>query len=168
MPLTTCLWFDGNAREAAELYVSVFRDGSIGSSADYGEESAKVSGQPEGSQMTVEFSVEGHNFLGLNGGPSYQFSEAISFMVNRETQEEIDALWDALIADGGTPGRCGWLKDKFGVSWQILPATLGQIMGSGDAATRSRVMDALLQMDKLDIAELERAAAGPSEATTAT
>jgi predicted 3-demethylubiquinone-9 3-methyltransferase (glyoxalase superfamily) len=156
--MRVCLWFDGQAEEAARFYTSVFRGGSIGSADKYTEEFEEVSGQKAGSVMTVPFEVEGQKFLGLNGGPQFKFTEAVSFMVERDTQEEIDELWDALTADGGEESMCGWLKDRFGVSWQIIPAQMNQLLsGGGDAERARRVGEAMLKMRKLDIAALQRA-----------
>ena len=118
--ITPCLWFDSQAEEAANFYVSIFKNSKIGNITRYGEAGAKVSGRPKGSVMTVTFEIEGQDFMALNGGPHFKFSEAISFMVNCETQEEIDEMWEKL-SDGGEKGQCGWLKDKYGLSWQIAP-----------------------------------------------
>jgi predicted 3-demethylubiquinone-9 3-methyltransferase (glyoxalase superfamily) len=143
------LWFDTQAEEAMNLYTSIFpRSKVIGVN------------RAGGRVMTVEFELEGQRFMGLNAGPMYKFNEAVSFYVECETQEEIDALWTKLTADGGEPGRCGWLKDKFGLSWQIIPKSLGRLMGSGNAEGTKRVMDALFQMNKLDAAGLEKAYEG--------
>jgi predicted 3-demethylubiquinone-9 3-methyltransferase (glyoxalase superfamily) len=163
MPITACLWFDGQAREAAEFYVSVLRDGRIGASADYNEASSKAASQPAGSTMIVPFEAEGQRFLALNGGPMFTFSEAISFVVERDTQAEIDELWDALTADGGEPSRCGWLKDRFGVSWQVVPRQLPDLMRGGGETTE-RVTAALMGMGKIDIEQLERARDGEGAA----
>lgn len=151
-----CLWFDGNAEEAANFYASIFKNSKIGVVSRYGEDAAKASGRPAGSAMVVMFQLDGQDFMGLNGGPQFKFSEAISFVVNCETQEEVDHYWDKLSA-GGRPDRCGWLKDKFGVSWQIVPTALAKLMSDPDPQKRNRVMQALLKMDKLDIAALQRA-----------
>jgi predicted 3-demethylubiquinone-9 3-methyltransferase (glyoxalase superfamily) len=154
--MTTCLWFDGNAEEAVNFYASVFADSKIGTIARYGEEGAKASGQPKGSAMTVPFELNGQAFLALNGGPMFRFSPAISFMVNCETQDEVDGFWRKLSA-GGEEQRCGWLKDKYGISWQIVPSALGKLMSDPDPAKSGRVMKAMLQMNKIDIAGLQRA-----------
>ena len=157
--ISTCLWFDAEAEEAANYYVSVFGgDSKIVNVSRYSAESAKASGRPEGSVMTVVFRIRGREFMGLNGGPLFQFTPAISFMVNCETQEEIDHFWRRL-SEGGKPNRCGWLQDRFGVSWQIIPAILGKLMQ--DPERGKRVMQALLQMDKLDISRLQQAASAP-------
>ncbi len=152
--IATCLWFDHQAEEAAEFYVSIFRNSSVGKVARYGDAGAHVAGRPKGSVMTVTFELNGHEFMALNGGPMFQFSPAISFVVNCETQEEVDRLWEKL-SEGGKPDRCGWLKDKFGVSWQIVPAALGEMMQDKDKA--EPVMKALLQMSKIDIQGLKQA-----------
>lgn len=154
--ITPFLWFDNCAEEAANYYVSVFKNARITQVAGYSKEGAAASGQKEGSAMTVAFELDGQKFVALNGGPHFKINEAVSFVVNCETQDEIDHHWDKLAA-GGDPGsqRCGWLKDKFGVSWQVVPAELPALMGGANAG---RVMQALLQMGKLDIAALRRAA----------
>ena len=154
--ITPFLWFDGQAEEAAKFYTSIFKNSKIGAVTCYGEEGAKVSGIPAGTVMTVPFQLDGQDFVALNGGPLFKFTEAISFVVNCETQQEIDYFWDKLTA-GGQPSRCGWLKDKFGVSWQIVPTALSRLLQSKDAARTKRVMKALLQMDKIDLQRLEQA-----------
>lgn len=152
-----CLWYDSQAEEAAEFYVSVFKkDSGIISVSRYGEEGAEVSGRPAGTVMTVEFKLHGHEFLAINGGPIFKFSEAISFIINCENQEEIDELWEKL-SEGGSKQRCGWLKDKFGLSWQIVPDALRMLMQSKDPEKSKRVMAALLKMDRLDIKKLQEA-----------
>jgi predicted 3-demethylubiquinone-9 3-methyltransferase (glyoxalase superfamily) len=153
--ITPCLWFDNNAEEAVNFYISILKNSKIMSVARYGEGGP---GAP-GSVMTVSFLIEGQEFLALNGGPQFRFTPAISFIVNCATQEEIDELWEKL-SDGGEKQQCGWLTDKYGMSWQIVPAELGQLMTSGDAARSQRVMQALLQMDKLDIERLRQAYQG--------
>ncbi len=154
--ITPFLWFDNQAEEAANFYTSVFKNSKIGSVARYGEEGAEVSGQPKGSVMTVEFELEGQKFVALNGGPLFTFSPAISFVVNCEAQEEVDELWEKL-SEGGETQRCGWLKDKYGVSWQIVPTVLVEMLQDKDAEKAKRVMNAMLQMDKIDIAGLKQA-----------
>jgi len=154
-----CLWFDGKAEEAAKFYVSVIKNSRMGRITRYGLEGAKVSGQPKGSVMTVTFELDGQEFMGLNGGPLFKFTEATSFIVNCNTQKEVDDLWEKLSA-GGEQQVCGWLKDKYGLSWQIVPTMLGKMMQDKDAARISRVMTAVLQMKKPDIAKLKRAYAG--------
>ncbi len=158
MALTTCLWFDSQAEEAAQFYTTVFPDSSVGAVARYGPENP----DREGTALTVEFTVNGQQFTGLNGGPAFSFSPAISFQVPCETQDEVDAYWDALGADGGVPNQCGWIQDKFGVSWQIIPNRLPELMADPDRDRANRAVAAMMQMGKLDIAELERAADGVS------
>lgn len=155
-----CLWFDGNAEEAARFYTSIFKNSKIGTTNRY-EDPNNRSGQPVGSAMVVMFELDGHTFMGLNGGPQFKFSEAISFVVSCESQEEVDYYWEKLSA-GGQPHRCGWLKDKFGLSWQIIPTALAKLMSDPDPQRRDRVMQALLKMVKLDIAALQRAFDGAS------
>ena len=150
--ITPFLWFNGQAEEAANFYTAVFRDAKIGSIARYG---AGGPG-PEGAVMTISFELFGQNFLALNGGPQFQFSPAVSFVINCESQDEIDAYWDQL-AEGGRKDRCGWLQDKFGLSWQIVPRNMGTLMSSGDKAKTQRVMQAMMQMDKLDMHVLQAA-----------
>jgi predicted 3-demethylubiquinone-9 3-methyltransferase (glyoxalase superfamily) len=153
------LWFDSQAEEAARFYTSTFKNSKIKTIARYGDAGAKASGQPKGSVMTVAFEIDGEDFVALNGGPQFKFSEAISLVVNCRSQEEIDELWSKLTAGGGEPGPCGWLKDKFGLSWQIVPAKMDDLM-KGDPAKSERVMAALMPMHKIDAAALERAAEG--------
>lgn len=155
--ITPFLWFDSQAEEAVNFYVSIFKNSRIGKVTRYEEEGAKVSGQPEGSVMTVEFQLDGQDFIALNGGPQFKFTEAISFSVSCETQEEIDELWAKLTADGGAEVQCGWLKDKYGLSWQIVPPILGELLADKDAAKAKRVMKAMLQMKKIDIPTLKQA-----------
>jgi predicted 3-demethylubiquinone-9 3-methyltransferase (glyoxalase superfamily) len=150
------LWFNDNAEEAANLYTSLFPDSKITAIA----RNPKGAPGPEGAVLTVGFELMGQKFTALNGGPVYTFTEAVSFVVNCETQEEVDKYWDTLLADGGTSQACGWLKDKFGLSWQITPTILPELLTNGDATTRERVMQAMMKMVKLDIAELKRAAEG--------
>jgi predicted 3-demethylubiquinone-9 3-methyltransferase (glyoxalase superfamily) len=149
------LWFDDRAEEAAKFYASIFKNSKIGKVARYGESGARASGRPAGSVMTVDFELDGRKFVALNGGPVFKFNESVSFIVNCETQAEIDHYWDELSA-GGEEVRCGWLKDKFGVSWQVVPAVLPKLMQGPRA---EKVMAAILTMRKLDIAALQRAAA---------
>lgn len=151
------LWFDTQAEEAARFYTSIFDDSKIKNVTHYGEAGAEASGRPKGSVMTVEFEIEGQEFVGLNGGPQFKFSEAISFVVNCKNQKEIDTLWAKLTAGGGEPSVCGWLKDKFGLSWQIVPARFWELM-EGDPKKGERVMAALMQMTRIDIETLEMAA----------
>jgi predicted 3-demethylubiquinone-9 3-methyltransferase (glyoxalase superfamily) len=156
-----CLWFDSQAEEAARFYVSIFHKSRIGRISRYGEEGHEIHGRQAGSVMTVEFELEGQSFVALNGGPHFTFSEAISFQVHCETQEEIDFFWNRL-GEGGQEGPCGWLKDRFGLSWQVVPAVLPEMLMDADAAKAQRVTKAFLQMRKFDIAALERAYAGQS------
>jgi predicted 3-demethylubiquinone-9 3-methyltransferase (glyoxalase superfamily) len=154
--ITSFLWFDTQAEEAAKFYVSVFKKKSkILSVARYGD----AGPGEKGSVMVVEFMLEGQRFMALNGGPQFKLSPAFSFMVNCKTQKEIDYFWDKLVA-GGAPSACGWLTDKFGFSWQIVPEIVGKVMGSKDAAKTNRFMSALMPMVKLDLATLEAAAKG--------
>ncbi len=155
--ITPFLWFDDNAEEAMNFYTSIFRNSKIVSISRYGEGGPR----PAGTVMTGTFQLAGQEFMALNGGPEFKFTEAISFFVNCETQSEVDELWDKLSA-GGEKGQCGWLKDKYGVSWQIVPTALGKLLNDADPAKSQRVMEAMLQMSKIDIASLERAYAQPS------
>lgn len=150
--ITPCLWFDDQAEEAVNFYTSIFKNSKIGSITRYGEEGHR----PTGSVMTMTFQVNGQEFMALNGGPEFTFSPAISFLVNCETQEEVDELWEKL-SEGGEKGQCGWLKDKFGVSWQIVPTVLGEMLNDRDAEKSRRVTKAMLQMGKLDIERLKLA-----------
>lgn len=158
-PITPCLWFDGNAEEAVNFYVSIFNNSGIGKITRYGEAGHEIHGREAGSVMTIEFELNGQPFTALNGGPQFKFNEAISFQVYCDTQQEIDRYWEKLSEGGDEKVRqCGWLKDKFGVSWQIVPVILGGLMESGDPGAADRVMNALLEMKKLDIAVLKQAA----------
>jgi predicted 3-demethylubiquinone-9 3-methyltransferase (glyoxalase superfamily) len=154
--ITTYLWFDREAEEAAKLYTSTFRNSKILNVARYGD----AGPGPKGTAMTVNFQLDGQEFIALNGGPMYRFTEAISLLVDCETQEEVDRLWNKLTADGGEESMCGWLKDKFGLSWQIIPSALFQLMSDPDPEKSKRVMEAMLQMKKIDVPTLERAHAG--------
>jgi predicted 3-demethylubiquinone-9 3-methyltransferase (glyoxalase superfamily) len=151
--ITTFLWFDSQAEEAVNFYVSIFKNSTIGTIRRYGDAGPR----PKGSVMIVTFQLEGQEFTALNGGPHFSFTSAISLLVNCETQAEVDELWEKLSA-GGKKDRCGWLTDKYGLSWQIVPTKLTQLMGDPDAKKATRVMQAMLQMDKLDISRLEEAA----------
>jgi predicted 3-demethylubiquinone-9 3-methyltransferase (glyoxalase superfamily) len=153
--ITPFLWFNDNAEEAMKFYVSVFKNSKIGRVARYGD----AGPGPKGTVMTASFQLEGQEFVALNGGPKFKFTEAISFVVNCETQKEVDELWKKL-SEGGEKGRCGWLKDKFGLSWQIAPTALGKMFSDADPVRSQRVMKAMLQMDKLDIAGLKKAYEG--------
>ena len=157
--ITPCLWFDSEAEEAARFYVSVFRNGRIGKISRYGKEGFEVHRRPEGSVMTVEFELEGERFTALNGGPHFRFSEAISFQVPCETQDEIDYYWQRLSAEGQVQ-QCGWLKDKFGLSWQIFPAVLPEMLSDPDRIKAARAMRAMLGMTKFDIVALRAAYEG--------
>ena len=152
------LWFDNQAEEAAKYYVSIFKNSRVDKITRYSEDAAKKVGREPGSVMTVEFTLDGTEFVALNGGPQFKFTEAVSFVVMCETQEEVDYYWEKLTADGGEPGVCSWLKDKFGLSWQVQPRLLIQLLGDSDKAKAGRVMSAMMEMDKIDIATLERAA----------
>ncbi len=152
--ITPNLWFDTKAEDAAKFYTSLFPNSRIGKITHYGEAGPK----PAGTVLTVEFELDGQTFLALNGGPEFTFSEAISFAVSCETQEEVDRYWQAL-SEGGEEGQCGWLKDKFGLSWQIVPTALPRLLADSDPAKSERVMEAMMKMKKLEIGELERAAA---------
>jgi len=157
--ITPCLWFDSKAEEAARFYVSLFKNSKVGSISRYGEEGAKVSGRPKGSVMIVTFQLDGQEFMALNGGPLFKFSEAISFAVNCKTQKEIDEFWEKL-SKGGEKGQCGWLKDKYGLSWQVVPTGMDEMLQDKDAGRRERVMEAVLQMRKFDIKRLKQAYEG--------
>ena len=154
--ITPFLWFDDQAEEAVKFYISIFRNSRITSITRYDENAAKASGNPKGSVMTVSFELDGQPFTALNGGPAFKFTEAVSFMVNCRTQAEVDRFWKRL-SEGGAEGQCGWLKDKFGLSWQIVPTVLLPLLADKDAAVAQRVMQAMLQMTKLDIGKLKRA-----------
>ena len=157
--ITPFLWFDNQAEAAAKFYCSIFKNSKIGKISRYGEEGEQVSGRPAGSVMTVEFELEGQDYIALNGGPHFKFNEAISFVVNCTTQAELDRFWKKLSA-GGKKVQCGWLRDKYGLSWQIVPTILGELMSDKDAAKAQRVMRAMLKMVKLDINKLKQAAKG--------
>ena len=150
--ITPFLWFDGKAEEAMNFYVSIFKNSKVRSVARYGEGGPG----PKGSVMTAAFTLDGQDFVALNGGPQFKFTEAISLVVNCETQKEVDELWEKL-SEGGEEGRCGWLKDKYGLSWQIVPAILVKMLQDKDAETSQRVMKAMLQMNKIDIQRLKQA-----------
>jgi predicted 3-demethylubiquinone-9 3-methyltransferase (glyoxalase superfamily) len=154
--ITPCLWFDDNAEEAVKFYRSIFKKSKVGKIARYGKEGYEIHGRPEGSVLTIEFELNGQPFTALNGGPIFKFNEAISFQVSCKSQKEVDYYWEKL-SKGGEKGQCGWLKDKYGVSWQIVPAVLGKMLSGKDAKVFDRVMKALLQMKKLDIKRLEQA-----------
>jgi predicted 3-demethylubiquinone-9 3-methyltransferase (glyoxalase superfamily) len=147
--ITPFLWFDGQAEEAMKLYTSIFKRSKV-----------IAVNRAQGKVMSVTFELEGQRFMGLNAGPTFTFNEAVSFFVGCDTQQEIDELWGKLIADGGSPSRCGWLKDKFGLSWQIVPNSLGSMLSDTDGAKAGRAMNAMMQMDKLDLAKLQQAYQG--------
>ena len=157
--ITPFLWFDDEAEEAAKFYTSIFRNSKVGRILRYDEETAKTSqsGRPAGSVLTIEFEIEGQKFTALNGGPQFKFNESISFVVNCETQDEVDYFWEKLTADGGQESACGWLKDKFGLSWQITPTVLIDMLNDKDPEKSERVMKAMLQMQKIDIKTLKDA-----------
>ena len=154
--ITPCLWFDSQAEEAANFYVSIFKNSQIGHMTRYGDAGATVSGRPKGSVMTVTFKIEGQEFVALNGGPHFTFSEAISLMVKCETQREIDEMWEKL-SEGGETGQCGWLKDKYGLSWQIISPMWDEMLRDKDLKKSERVMKAILQMTKPDITTIKQA-----------
>jgi len=159
--ITPCLWFDSRAEEAAGYYTSIFPNSKITATTHYGPEAAAASGQPVGSVLTVAFQLDGEEFLALNGGPIFKFTEAVSLIINCASQAEIDHYWDKLTA-GGDPSAqvCGWLKDKFGLSWQVVPTVLNELLSEADPVKSGRVMAAMLKMSKLDLAALQRAAVG--------
>ena len=150
--ITPFLWFDGKAEEAMRFYVSIFKNSKVGAITRYGD----AGPGPKGTVMVVTFQLDGQEFIALNGGPQFTFSPAISLVVNCETQEEVDAFWDKL-SEGGEKQQCGWLKDKYGLSWQIVPTVLGEMMQDKDAEKSQRVMKAMLQMNKMDVARLKQA-----------
>lgn len=150
------LWFDTEAEEAANFYISVFKDGRILSVSHYTEGSPREAGMV----MTVEWEVDGNRFVGINGGPNFKFDEAVSFQITCEDQDEVDYYWDALTADGGEEGQCGWLKDKFGLSWQVVPKGMEEVFSNPDPEAAKRAMQAMLKMKKLDVAALRDAADG--------
>ncbi|HET6279411.1 MAG TPA: VOC family protein [Polyangia bacterium] len=154
--ITPFLWFDSNAEQAMNFYVSIFKDSKILEVSRYGD----AGPGPKGTVMTGTFQLEGQQFMALNGGPHFKFTEAISLFVSCESQEEVDDLWNKLIADGGAPSQCGWLKDRFGLSWQIVPTILGKLIGDKDPAKAKRAMEAMLAMTKLDINVLKKAHEG--------
>jgi predicted 3-demethylubiquinone-9 3-methyltransferase (glyoxalase superfamily) len=159
--ISPCLWFDGKAEDAAKFYTGIFKNSRITTISRYGEVGQEIHGQAPGTVMVVAFELEGQAFTGLNGGPYFKFNEAISFQVMCDTQEELDYYWDKLRAGGDEKAQqCGWLKDRYGVSWQIVPLVLPELMTDPDTAKTGRVMAAMLQMKKLDIAKLQQAAAG--------
>lgn len=159
--ITPCLWFDDQAEEAAKFYTAIFKNSKITSVARYGEAGREVHGKPPGSVMIVAFDLDGQSFTALNGGPTFKFNEAISFQINCETQEEVDYYWQKLSEGGDEKAQqCGWLKDKYGVSWQVVPTILPELINDPESEKSQRAMSAMLQMKKIDIAGLKRAFAG--------
>ena len=157
MKLTTCLWFDGNAREAANFYTSIFPDSSI---ADNWIAPTDTPGNKQGEEIVVNFKIFGHNFIALNGGPQFPHSEAVSFQIPCKDQSEIDHYWEILTKDGGQESQCGWLKDKFGVSWQVISAEMNHYLGGSDSAGAQRATQAMLGMRKIDLAAMKSAYEG--------
>ncbi|SRR6266436_1314547 len=156
--ITPFLWYDDKAEEAANLYASIFKNSKVLSVTRYDDAAAAASGRPKGSVMTVAFELEGQQFTAINGGPHFKFTEAVSFVVHCETQEEVDHYWEKLTADGGKESQCGWLKDKYGLSWQIVPNILIELLQDKAAGKAHRATKAMLQMKKIDIATVKRAA----------
>ena len=156
--ITPCLWFDNQAEEAARFYTTIFNNSKIRRISHYGKEGYEIHGRPEGTVMTVEFEIAGQAFTALNGGPIFKFNEAVSFQVHCETQEELDYYWEKLSAGGDeTAQQCGWLKDRYGLSWQVIPAVLTQLLGDPGSEKSQRAMKAMLQMKKIDMEEIMRA-----------
>jgi predicted 3-demethylubiquinone-9 3-methyltransferase (glyoxalase superfamily) len=158
--ITPFLWFDDQAEEAVKFYTSIFKNSKVGRVLRYDENAAKAAGRPLGSVLTIEFEIAGHKFTALNGGPEFKFDESISFVVHCDTQNEVDYFWDKLTADGGRESACGWLRDKFGVSWQVTPTVLIDMLHDKNSEKAGRVMKAMLQMQKIDIGKLKDAYAG--------
>jgi len=159
--ITPFLWFDNEAEEAVRFYTSIFKDSKIGIVTHYGEEAAEASGRPKGTVMTMAFQIAGQEFVALNGGPHFKFNEAISFVVNCSSQDELDYYWEKLSQGGDAEAQqCGWLKDRYGVSWQIVPTMMMELLTDADHEKSRRVMKAILQMKKIDIETLRRAADG--------
>jgi predicted 3-demethylubiquinone-9 3-methyltransferase (glyoxalase superfamily) len=160
-PITPCLWFDSQAEDAARFYTGIFKNSKMGKISRYTEAGTEVHGQPAGKVLTVEFELNGQPFTALNGGPQFKFTEAISFQIMCRDQEEVDYYWNKL-GEGGDPKaqQCGWVKDKFGLSWQVVPTRMIELLSNPDRGKANRAMEAMLKMKKLDIAELERAAEG--------
>jgi predicted 3-demethylubiquinone-9 3-methyltransferase (glyoxalase superfamily) len=158
--ITPFLWYDDKAEQAANFYCSVFKNSKLGSITHYEGEGAKASGRPAGTVMTVEFELEGQKFVAMNAGPHFKFTEAVSFVINCETQEEVDYFWGKLTADGGAESQCGWLKDKYGLSWQVTPTILPELFKNNDPEKSKKVMHAMLQMKKIDIAKLKESVEG--------
>ena len=158
--ITPFLWFDDQAEDAANFYTSVFKNSNIGRIFRHTEEAAEKTGRPVGSVLTIEFEIEGQKFVALNGGPLFKFNESISFVINCETQDEVDYFWGKLTADGGEESACGWLKDKFGMSWQVTPTILIDMLNDSDEEKSGRVMQAMFQMKKIDVKALKDAYQG--------
>jgi predicted 3-demethylubiquinone-9 3-methyltransferase (glyoxalase superfamily) len=158
--ITPFLWFDNQAEEAAKFYTSVFKNSKVGKILRYDEAASKAAGRPVGSVLTIEFEIEGQKFTALNGGPEFKFNESVSFVVNCKTQEEVDYFWEKLTAGGGQESECGWLKDKFGLSWQVTPTVLIDMLNDKDPKKAGRVMKAMMQMQKIEINKLKAAYAG--------
>lgn len=158
--ITPCLWFDTEAEDAAKFYVAIFENSRIGRISRYGKEGFEIHGKPEGTVMAVEFELEGQSFAALNGGPQFEFDEAISFQIHCGSQDEVDYFWARLTGGSGSEGPCGWLKDRFGLSWQVVPDALLAMLLDPDSAKVGRVTAAFLQMKKFDIAALQRAFEG--------
>jgi predicted 3-demethylubiquinone-9 3-methyltransferase (glyoxalase superfamily) len=155
--ITPFLWFDDQAEEAAKFYTSIFKNSKVGRILRYNGEAAKASGRPIGSVLTIEFELEGQRFTALNGGPQFKFNESVSLVVHCETQKEVDYFWEKLTANGGRKSECGWLKDKFGLSWQVTPTVLIEMLHDKDPKKSERVMNAMMQMQKIDISKLKAA-----------
>lgn len=158
--ITPNLWFDKEAEEAANFYTSIFKNSKITSVTRYGKSGAEVSGMPEGAVMSISFELDGQSFVGINGGPMFKFTEAISLMIECEDQAEIDYFWEKLTADGGAESQCGWLKDKFGLSWQVTPKGFDEMINKGEPEKTERAMKAMFGMKKIDIAEIKKAYSG--------
>ena len=158
--ITPFLWFDHHAEEAAKFYTSVFKNSKVGRIFRYSEQANEKIGRPVGSVLTIQFEIEGQKFVALNGGPLFKFNESISFVVNCDSQEEVDYFWEKLTADGGEESACGWLKDKFGLSWQVVPTVLIDMLHDEDSEKSERVTNAMLQMKKIEIKTLQKAYKG--------
>jgi predicted 3-demethylubiquinone-9 3-methyltransferase (glyoxalase superfamily) len=155
--VTPFLWFDDQAEQAVKFYAAIFKNSKVGRILRYSGEAAKASGRPVGSVLTIEFELEGQRFTALNGGPQFKFNESVSLVVHCETQKEVDYLWEQLTANGGQESACGWLKDKFGLSWQVTPTVLIEMLHDKDPKKSERVMNAMMQMQKIDISKLKAA-----------
>lgn len=155
--ITTCLWFDKQAEEAVKFYTSVFKNSKTGNILRYDDASAKASGMPEGTVLVIDFELEGREFIALNGGPIFKFNESVSLVINCKDQEEVDYYWNKLSGNGGEESMCGWLKDKYGLSWQVTPAILPEMLRDKDPKKAQAAMKAMLEMKKIDIAALKKA-----------